>query len=89
MSYSPGKRMSVLHHNQSTPSEAKMLTNGAGLDPAVRERAIAGIEAFQEVLDDVGSDPSADDRDKLREAADRLMRAVAGVMLELGKQPSG
>ena len=89
MSYSPRKRMSVLHHDQSTPSEAKMLTNGAGLDPAVRVRAIAEIEGFQEALDEAGSDPSADTRDRLREAADRLMRAVAAVMLELGKQPSG
>ena len=89
MSYSPRKRISVLHHNRSTPSEAKMLTNGAGLDPAVRVRAIAEIEGFQEALDEAGSDPSADTRDRLREAADRLMRAVAGVMLELGKQPSG
>ena len=47
MSYSPRKRMSVLHHDQSTPSEAKMLTNGAGLDPAVRVRAIAEIEGFK------------------------------------------
>jgi hypothetical protein len=62
MSYSLRKRLSVLHHNQSTPSEAKMLIDGAGLDPAVRARAIAGIEAFQEALD------AADGRDRLRGA---------------------
>ena len=89
MSYSPRKRISVLHQNQSTPSEAKMPSGGAGLDPAVRERALAEIEAFQEALDEAGSSPSADARDRLREAADRLMRAVAAVMLELGKRPSG
>jgi hypothetical protein len=61
-----------------------MLIDGAGLDPAVRERAVAGIRAFQEALDEAG-----DDRDRLREAAGRLMRAVAAVMLALGKQPSG
>jgi hypothetical protein len=32
---------------------------------------------------------SADAQDRLREAADELMRAIAAVMLELGKQPSG
>jgi len=89
MSYSPRKRLRALHHNQSTPSEAKMLIDGAGLDPAVRERAVAGIRAFQEALDEAGTDLSADDRDRLREAAGRLMRAVAAVMLALGKQPSG
>ena len=50
-----------------------MATDGAGIDPAVRERAVERIDAFKEVLD---------------EAADELMRAVAAVMLELGKQPS-
>jgi hypothetical protein len=41
------------------------------------------------VLDEAGTDLPADDRDRLREAAGRLMRAVAAVMLALGKQPSG
>jgi hypothetical protein len=65
-----------------------MRSGGAGLGPAVRERALAEIEAFQAALDDADSDPSADARDRLREAADELMRAIAAVMLELGKLPS-
>jgi hypothetical protein len=62
---------------------------GAGIDPGVRDRVIQQIDAFNEALDDTDSDPSADAQDRLREAADELMRAIAAVMLELGKQPSG
>jgi hypothetical protein len=58
-------------------------------DPAVKQRVVAQIEAFEEALDEVDSGPSADARDRLHEAADGLMRAIAAVMLELGKQPSG
>jgi hypothetical protein len=65
-----------------------MATDGAGIDPAVRERAVERIDAFKEVLDEAADDPSADAQERLREAADELMRAVAAVMLELGKQPS-
>jgi hypothetical protein len=64
-----------------------MATDGIGLDPAVRERVIAQIDAFEEALDDAATDPSAYAWDRLREAADELMRAVAAVILELGKQP--
>ena len=65
-----------------------MATDGAGIDPAVRERVVERIDAFKEVLDEAADDPSADAQERLREAADELMRAVAAVMLELGKQPS-
>jgi len=64
-----------------------MAIGGAGIDPAVRERVTAKIEVFEEALDDADNDPSADAQDRLREAADELMRAVASVVLELGKQP--
>jgi hypothetical protein len=65
-----------------------MTTDGAGIDSAVRDRVIEQIDAFSEALDDADSDPSADARDRLREAADELMRAIAAVTLELGKLPS-
>jgi len=65
-----------------------MATDGAGIDPAVRERVVERIDAFKEVLDEAADDPSADAQERLREAADELMRAVAAVMLELAKQPS-
>jgi hypothetical protein len=64
-----------------------MATDGVGLDPAVRERVIGQIAAFEEALDDADNDPSTNTQDRLREAADDLMRAVAAVILELGKQP--
>jgi hypothetical protein len=65
-----------------------MATNGVGIDLAVRERVIARIEAFEDALDEADDDPSADARERLSDVADELMRAVAAVMLELGKQPS-
>ena len=64
-----------------------MAIGGAGIDPAVRERVTAKIEVFEEALDDADNDPSSDAQDRLSEAADELMRAVAAVILELGKQP--
>ena len=65
-----------------------MATNGAGIDPVVRDRVIAQIQAFEEALEEADNDPSVDARDRLHNAADELMRAIAAVMLELGKQPS-
>ena len=65
-----------------------MAADGGSVDPAVRDRVSEQIRAFEEALDEAGPNPSADAQDKLRKAADRLMRALAAVMLELGKQPS-
>ena len=45
------------------------------------------IENFEQALDEGERNPSSPSQDKLREAADELMRAVAAVVLELGKQP--
>jgi hypothetical protein len=58
-----------------------MAADGVDIDSVVRERVIAQIEAFEEALGE-------GDKDRLREAADELMRAVAAVLLQLGKQPS-
>ena len=66
-----------------------MATDGTGSDPAVRDRVIKQTDALEEALDEADSDPSADALDRLREAADELLRAIAAVMIELGKQPSG
>ena len=65
-----------------------MATNGAGIDPVVRDRVIAQIAVFEDALTEADDDQSFDARERLRKAADELMRAVAAVMLELGKQPS-
>jgi hypothetical protein len=40
-----------------------MATNGAGIDPVVRDRVIAQIQAFEEALDEAADDPSADAQD--------------------------
>jgi hypothetical protein len=65
-----------------------MTTDSPGIDPDIRERVVEQIDAFTEALDEAADDPSAGAQDRFREAADELMRAVAAVMLELGKQPS-
>jgi hypothetical protein len=65
-----------------------MTTDGAGIDPDLRERVLEQIDAFEEALDKVDNGPSADAQNRLREAADELMRAVAAVILELGRQPN-
>ena len=65
-----------------------MATDRLGIDPAVRERVFAQIAVFEEALAEADDHQSIDARERLREAADELMLAVAAVMLELGKQPS-
>ena len=64
-----------------------MATDSAGIDLDLRERVIQQIHIFEEALDEADDDPSDDAQNRLREAADDLMRAVAAVILELGKQP--
>jgi hypothetical protein len=61
--------------------------NGGAIDSTVRDRVMRQIEAFEQALDDAEQNPSSANQDKLHKAADELMRAVAGVLLELGKQP--
>ena len=60
--------------------------NGGAIDSTVRDRVMQQIEAFEQALDDAEQNPSSANQDELREAADELMRAVAGVLLELGKR---
>ena len=64
-----------------------MAIDAVRLDPAVRERVLQQIDAFEYALGETNRDPSASAQDRLRKAADELMRAVAAVLLELGKQP--
>jgi hypothetical protein len=67
-----------------------MTTNADGgvIDPAVRNRVMRQIEHFERALDEAEQNPSSATQDKLREAGDELMHAVAAVMFELGKLPS-
>ena len=57
----------------------------AALDPSLRERVVGRIEPFVDALDEAVANPEPATIDNLREAADELMRAVARVMLELGR----
>jgi hypothetical protein len=57
----------------------------AGLDPSLRQRVVGRIEPFVDALDKAVVNPKPETIDDLREAADELMRAIARVMLELGR----
>jgi hypothetical protein len=59
-----------------------------GIDPAACERVVERIEHFERALQRAARNPSVEARDDLRDASDELMRAVAAIMIELGKQPS-
>jgi hypothetical protein len=57
----------------------------AALDPSLRERIVGRIEPFTDALDEAVVNPEPETIDDLHEAADELMRAIARVMLELGR----
>ncbi len=57
----------------------------AALDPSLRERVVGRIEPFVDALDAAAVNPEPETIDDLQEAADELMRAIARVMLELGR----
>jgi hypothetical protein len=57
----------------------------AGIDLALQDGVLAKIEALEEALDEATSKPSSAEWDKVREAADELMRALAAVMMKLRK----
>jgi hypothetical protein len=57
----------------------------AALDPSLRERVVGRIGPFVEALDAVVVNPKPETIEDLQEAADELMRAIARVMLELGR----
>jgi hypothetical protein len=55
------------------------------LDPSLRERVVGRIEPFVDALDAAVANPKPETIEDLQEAADELMRAIARVMLELGR----
>jgi hypothetical protein len=57
----------------------------AALDPALRERVVERIEPFVDALDAAVVNSESETMEDLQEAADELMRAIARVMLELGR----
>jgi hypothetical protein len=57
----------------------------AVLDPSLRERVVGRIEPFVDALDAAVVNREPETIEDLQEAADELMRAIARVMLELGR----
>ena len=64
-----------------------MAEDGKTLDPSVRDRVVEHIDPFVDALDEAVANPSDEALEDLRQAADELMRAIARVMIELGKAP--
>jgi hypothetical protein len=59
--------------------------DATSVDLALQDRVHAKIEALEEALDEATSKPSSAEWDKVRGAADELMRALAAVMMKLRK----
>ena len=55
------------------------------IDPTLRNRVNQQVELFRDALDEATADPSLANKQKLSEAADKLMRAIAGVIVEASK----
>ncbi len=65
-------------------------TNGAptGVDQALRDRVIEQIAIVQDALDAAVANPADSVLNELSEATDKLMRALARVLLEVERQRS-
>lgn len=63
-----------------------------GLDPALRERVAEHIGTVTDALDAAIANPTETTLDELHAAADKLMRALGRVLIEVerqrGQQPS-
>ncbi len=57
-----------------------------GVDPGLRDRVIEQIPIVTDVLEAAVADPTDDNLKKLREATDKLMRALSRVLIEVGRQ---
>jgi hypothetical protein len=57
-----------------------------GVDPALRDRVVEQIPIVTDALEAVVANPSDDKLDKLREATDKLMRALSRVLIEVERQ---
>jgi hypothetical protein len=65
-------------------------TDGAptGVDQALRDRVIEQIAIVQDALDAAVANPTDSALNELSEATDKLMRALARVLLEVERQRS-
>jgi hypothetical protein len=59
-----------------------------GVDPALRDRVIEQIPIVTDALEAAVADPTDDNLDGLREAADKLMRALSRVLIVIERQRS-
>jgi hypothetical protein len=59
-----------------------------GIDPTVRDRLMEQIPVVTDALDAAIANPTDDHLDKLREATDKLMRALGRILLEVERQRS-
>jgi hypothetical protein len=59
-----------------------------GIDPTVRDRVMEQIPGVADALDAAIANPTNDVLDELREATDKLMRALGRVLLEVERQRS-
>lgn len=57
-------------------------TNG-GISPGVHDRVVEEMETFTEALEAAAANPTPEALDKLRQAADRLMRATGRVLIDV------
>jgi hypothetical protein len=60
-----------------------------GISPSVRERVMDEIKVFEEALSRATANPAPETLDRLYHAADRLMRATGGVIIEVERVRSG
>jgi hypothetical protein len=54
------------------------------IDPAILDRAKRCIGPLEEAINGAAENPSPEAIEDLRQAADQLMRGLAGILIELG-----
>jgi hypothetical protein len=55
------------------------------LDPSLRDRVVERVAPFVDALDEAVANPDPETIENLQQAANELMRAIARVMLEIGR----
>lgn len=72
----------VYENDSSAPGHGKQDV----LDQSLRDRVDGAIADFKRSLDAAIAQPTPESLDQLREATDRVMRAGARVLIELGRR---
>ena len=55
------------------------------VDSDILDRVKQNIRRLDEAVDEAAANPSPQAQEELRDAADKLMRSLAGVLIELGQ----